>query len=108
MATTIKKLNKGTDADDLSAQVETLRDDIVDLTQMIADLGKSKGYEAASAAIAKATDAREKVSDQAEAARQQALALQGQANDFVHKQPATALGIAAGLGFLIGFLGARK
>ena len=38
----------------------------------------------------------------------QAAAVQGQANDFIKNQPAAALGIAAGLGFLVGLISSRK
>lgn len=108
MATNVKKLGNDTDVSDLSAQIETLRNDLSDLTSIITDLGKAKGNEAVSAAKSKAADARDVVADQAEVARKQAAELQSQANEFVHNQPAAALGIAAGLGFLVGFLGTRK
>ncbi len=93
---------------DLSAQVETLRKDLADLTNIIADLGKAKGEDAISAAKSSANAARDKVVDHAETARLQAMELQDQANSFVKNQPAAALGIAAGIGFLIGMLGSRK
>lgn len=109
MATTAKQSNtNGATASDLSDQIEILRADLGNLTQVMADLGKAKGEDAVAAARTAASSARDKVTDQAEVARQQAADLQGQANDFIHKQPATALGIAAGLGFLIGFMGSRK
>lgn len=93
---------------DLNDQIETLRNDIGSLTQTMADLGRAKGDAAAASVKSAASDARDKAADQVETARLQALELQGHANDFIRNQPATALGIAAGLGFLVGFLGARK
>lgn len=109
MATSQTKVrSNGATPADLAEQVETLRADLSALTQTIADLGKQKGDEATSAAKAKLSDARDAAADTAETARLQALELQGQANDFITKQPATALGIAAGVGFLVGFFGSRK
>ncbi len=110
MATAAKKLNGTTElaAADLAAQIEVLRDDLSSLTHSIAVLGKAKGDEAITAAKSTATDVRQKAVDSAETARLQAMELQSQANDFIKTQPATALGIAAGVGFLIGFIGSRK
>ena len=105
---TATKLNANRDASDLAEQVETLRNDLSALTQTIADLGKQKGEHTIDAAKEKAADVRDRAVDQAEAARCQAMELQGQANDFVRNQPAAALGIAAGIGFLVGFMGTRK
>ncbi|RLJ51657.1 ElaB/YqjD/DUF883 family membrane-anchored ribosome-binding protein [Litoreibacter meonggei] len=111
MASTMTKLStksKSATAEDLAEQIETLRNDLGSLTQTIADLGKAKGDEALASAKSTADNVRAKAADSAETARLQAMELQDQANDFVKNQPATALGIAAGLGFLVGFFGARK
>lgn len=111
MATTAKRTNgkaDGPTADDLAKQIEALQDDLGALTQTIADMGKAKGQAAVSATKAKLADARDNVADHAETARAQAAELHGQANDFVKNQPAAALGIAAGLGFLIGMMTTRK
>lgn len=103
-----KKLKDDTDTSDVGAQLEVLRDDIATLTHIIGDLAKTKGNEAVSTARAKASDLRDSAADHAETARLQALELQDRAGDFVRTQPATALAMAAGLGFLIGFFGSRK
>lgn len=111
MATAAKKLNgnsNGIAPEELSKQVEILREDLSTLTQTIADLGKAKGEEAVASAKAKADEVREKAADTAETARLQAMEIQGQANDFIKNQPATALGIVAGVGFLVGYMTARK
>ena len=93
---------------DLKDQIETLRNDIGTLTRTMADMGKGKGDDAMAHARATMSDMGEQVADHAETARLRAMELQGQANDFIRTQPATALGIAAGAGFLVGFFGARK
>ncbi len=111
MATASKKTNgRASDATaaDLTAQIETLRDDLSALTKTIADLSESAREDVAASAKSKAEHLRGKAEDTAQAAQEQAARMQGQANEFIRNQPATALGIAAGLGFLIGLLGARR
>lgn len=111
MANTSTTLNGNKDSissADLAKQVEILRNDLSSLTEIIGDLGKAKGDEAIAAANAKAAEVRAKLHDSAETARLQAMEMQDQANHFIKTQPATALGLAAGVGFLIGFLGSRK
>lgn len=93
---------------DLTDQIAVIRDDIAALTRMMSDVGKGKANEAADAVKAQAADAQQRLSEHAEVARQHAADMHGQANDFVRNQPATALGIAAGLGFLFGYLGSRR
>lgn len=108
MTSVLKKVNATADSDDLAAQVETLRQDLATLTHSISDLGKAKGDAAVNAAKAKMADVRDQAADTAETARLHAMELQGQADTFIKNQPAAALGIAAGVGFLVGFLGSRK
>ncbi|WP_342076974.1 DUF883 domain-containing protein [Yoonia sp. SS1-5] len=111
MAASTKALNGKTanpSSEDLAKQIEILQKDLGQLTQTIAEIGKSKSDAAVSATKAKLSDARDHVADQAETAKLQAMELQGQANDFIRNQPATALGVAAGLGFLVGIMSTRK
>ncbi|PTX57070.1 ElaB/YqjD/DUF883 family membrane-anchored ribosome-binding protein [Litoreibacter ponti] len=100
--------NSNASADDVAAQLDTLRKDVSDLTSLIADLGKAKGGEISDAAKAKVDELHASARERAAAASDQAAALQGQANDFIKNQPAAALGIAAGLGFLVGLMSSRK
>lgn len=93
---------------DLSAQIETLRADLGNLTQTIAGIGKAKGEEAADMTKAQLAKVQAAATDQAEAARKHAVEMQGHANEFIRNQPAAAMGIAAGVGFLVGFMGSRK
>lgn len=93
---------------DLSDQIETLRNDLTGLTEIITEMGKAKVADVADSAKSKAADLRGRAAAQAEVAKDQAAELQSQAHDFIRNQPATALGIAAGIGFLIGFMGSRK
>ncbi|MBB3992449.1 ElaB/YqjD/DUF883 family membrane-anchored ribosome-binding protein [Sulfitobacter undariae] len=92
---------KNVSVEDLSAQMEILRNDLSNLTQTLSDYGVSKSAEATR--YAKATAA-----DLEAAGRKKASEAQAQAEEFVHNQPATSLGIAAGIGFLVGMMTARR
>ena len=111
MAAVMEKLTRNDDtvtSADLASQMDVLRKDLSALTEIIADLGKAKGDEAVAAAKSKVDAVKDKAADTADTARLQAMELQDQANTFIKNQPATALGIAAGVGFLVGFMGSRK
>lgn len=87
--------------DDLSAQIELLKSDISTLTSTLANYGKAKGTEVTEGAKAC-------VRDLGDAGRERALEAQLQAEEFVRTQPGTALGIAAGIGFIVGLITARR
>jgi ElaB/YqjD/DUF883 family membrane-anchored ribosome-binding protein len=82
--------NKNTSIDDLASQIDTLKNDLAKLTHSLSDYGVAKTEAAAATARDKATEA------------------QLHAEEFVRTQPATSIGIAAGLGFLIGMMTARR
>ena len=94
--------------DDLAAQIDTLKNDISELTRVFSDFGSAKATEATRAVKDKAEELRsagqEKASELHQAGRERALEAQLQAEDFMRRQPATALGIAAGVGFLVGMI----
>jgi ElaB/YqjD/DUF883 family membrane-anchored ribosome-binding protein len=94
--------------DDLAKQIETLKSDVQALTETLGELGKAQGAAAKNAAAEKATALRDAGEDQINRARDTASDLNDQANEFVRTQPATALGIAAGVGFLVGMMSGRK
>ncbi|MDW4499902.1 DUF883 domain-containing protein [Sulfitobacter sp. D35] len=93
---------------DLEAQIATLRDDLGTLTETLKGLGKAKKDELTELAALKAEVAKQKGSEAADAVVQQARDAEAQAREFVRTQPGTALGIAAGLGFLVGLMSARR
>ncbi|MEW9918007.1 YqjD family protein [Marimonas sp. MJW-29] len=108
MASTAKstaKNGRATDTDisieDLSAQIDILKADIASLTDALGTYTKAKGAEASEYAKTKARET-------ARAGREKAVEAQLHAEDFVRNQPATALGIAAGVGFLVGMFTARR
>jgi len=93
---------------DVADQMATLRADISALTSTVSELAKLKGSELSDAAKDQIASAKNVAAAQSEAAKQQAAQLQDQANEFVRTQPATAVGMAAALGFVIGMLMTRK
>jgi len=93
--------DKNVTVEDLSAQIETLKNDLSALTSSLSEYG-----------VGKAAKAKETAQDRAEslksAASDKALEAQLHTEEFVKTQPATALGLAAGLGFLVGLVTARR
>jgi ElaB/YqjD/DUF883 family membrane-anchored ribosome-binding protein len=100
--------NTDASAEDVAAQMIELRNDVADLTKLLGQLAKGKGDDVTEAVQEKAKELRDAAKSHAAAASEQTAALQNQANDFIKSQPAAALGIAAGLGFLVGFMSSRK
>lgn len=93
---------------DLTQQVETLRSDLAGLTEIIADLGKAQGERLGAAAAEKVKQAQDAGKAAADVAAERAELARMQSTDFIRTQPATALGVAVGVGFLIGWMSGRK
>ena len=93
---------------DLAAQLEALKADIVGLSETIAALGKAKGKEVKEYAAAEAAALRERGEEKVAHLQQRAGVLSDQANAMINQNPATAIGVAAGVGFLVGILLTRK
>ncbi|MEX3316103.1 YqjD family protein [Sulfitobacter sp. PS-8MA] len=87
--------------EDLSDQITVLKKDIATLTETLGDYGKAKSDEMRDTA-------RTAAQDLSDAGRLKAMDAQKQAEEFLQSQPGTALGIAAGLGFLVGIVTARR
>ncbi|WP_320178672.1 hypothetical protein [Roseovarius pacificus] len=96
------------DIEQLSEQISTLRADIATISETLYDLGRSSGDAAIDGARRKAADLRDEGERQLRAARHHAEDMGQQATDAVRAQPAAAVGIAVGVGFLLGFMTGRK
>ncbi|MBS8225661.1 DUF883 family protein [Vannielia litorea] len=94
--------------DEVSAQIAALKSDISALTNAVAELGRAKTSEFQSYAKSKASEAKAKAHEGADYVKHNAEYAYGRANDFVTERPATAIGIAAAVGFLIGHFSSRK
>lgn len=108
MPTATKNSKTAPTTEDLAAQVETLKADIATLTKTLSNYGKSQGRHLAEVAKDGVHNARQKGEEQFENLKGQAADLSRQAEDFVSERPAVSLGIAAGAGFLVGMLTARR
>ncbi len=102
MATVSERNGKtAPDAADIADQIETLRADLAELTTTVSGYARGKGQ----AMRDDATHRAEKLGQDASRAASQAA---DQAGDMVRQNPATALGAAAAVGFLVGFLSTRR
>lgn len=93
--------------DDLSQQVELLKADIARLTETIAELGKAKGREYSDEALRRVNSVRNEAENRARLARVQAEDKVDEIEAYVRQNPATALGIAAFVGLIVGFITRR-
>lgn len=92
----------------LRAQIADLKEDITSISKTLVDLGAARR----DAAIDGVRDAANNMRDRGQKAYNQAQThaeeIGQQAADAVRKQPAAAVGVAVGIGFLLGFISGRK
>lgn len=111
--------NGKSDASDVAAQIDTIKADVAALTALLADLTDQKKEELKAGAADAVNRAKSRAKDEASMARARATeageALRDsvedhytQAEDAVRRQPAMAVGVAAGVGFLVGLLASRR
>ena len=93
---------------ELQAQIAALKSDIAALTSTIADYGKAKGKSAAASAKATMEDARAKGGEQLAVFQDEAVKAYRSVETSARENPAAAVGIAAGIGFLFGLLTTRR
>ncbi|WP_306113383.1 MULTISPECIES: YqjD family protein [unclassified Roseovarius] len=96
------------ETEQLSAQIDALKDDIATISKTLVEMGSARRD-------AVVNDASEKVAHLKTSSEKRLQEMQGKAEeianrtgDAVRNQPATAVGIAVGVGFLLGFLSGRK
>ena len=95
-------------SDDVRDQIATLQADIAALTKTVSEYGKAQSDSAKSMAADKAEELRLRASILKDDAEAQIKSGYAQAETAVKDNPAAAVGIAAGLGFLVGLLSARR
>ncbi|SEN98868.1 Membrane-anchored ribosome-binding protein, inhibits growth in stationary phase, ElaB/YqjD/DUF883 family [Pseudorhodobacter antarcticus] len=93
---------------DLSKQVAVLREDIAKLTAVVADYSKAQGVQLKSIVSDKANELTETGRAAADSAKDVAKIAYSDAEGAIRANPASAVGIAAGLGFLVGLLTSRR
>lgn len=91
-------------AEALRAQFQTLKDEIAQLTSTVGDMGRT-GVEALRSTAAGAQAAAGETLSEAKA---RVAGTKGEVEAFARDKPAQAMGIAAGVGLLIGLLLARR
>ncbi|MDM7971228.1 MAG: hypothetical protein QUV10_16570 [Paracoccaceae bacterium] len=95
-------------ADDLSKQLETLRADVASLTEAIGNLTRAEAREAADGARRVVRKARDGVEHEYEKLQHQAVEAVDHADALIREKPAMAMGIAAGVGMLVGLMMSRR
>ncbi|WP_050524332.1 DUF883 family protein [Pseudorhodobacter wandonensis] len=93
---------------DLSKQVAVLREDIANLTAIVSEYGKAQSGQIKSLVANKAADLADTGATAANAAKATAKVAYSEAEEKIRENPASAVGIAAGLGFLVGILTSRR
>ncbi|MEC7764753.1 MAG: DUF883 domain-containing protein [Pseudomonadota bacterium] len=93
---------------DLEAQIASLKTDVSSLTATLKDLTTTAGAEAKYRASSTAKKARAQGEKAYHDAQDATVAAYRNAENQVRENPAAAVGIAAGVGFVIGLFLARK
>ena len=99
---------KTADTEELGRQIETIRRDIAVLTDLIAELGRSRRDAASQQGQQKVTELRSRAEAAGVDAMERVNELGERAQAQVREQPAAALLVATGIGFLAGLLMRRK
>lgn len=99
---------KPADTDDIQKQLATLQADVSELTKVVGDFGKSQSSRFQAAAKDKADKLRHDAEAQYHKAEAQLHDSYAKAEAAVRENPGMALGIAAGVGFIVGLLASRR
>jgi len=94
--------------EDLSRQIEALRADLTGLAETLKALGLAQTRAAADEVRSRAENARAAGAQQVEELQARLDAMLGEADKLARDRPVTAMGIAAGFGFLFGLLLGRR
>ncbi len=93
---------------DVSAQMAVLREDIANLTAAVGNYGKVQASQLKAVATEKAASVAQSGAETAAAVRKNAEIAYSDAESAVRANPAAAISIAAGLGFLVGMIATRR
>ncbi|NNF92179.1 MAG: DUF883 domain-containing protein [Boseongicola sp.] len=103
---TTKSSDKSHEAElkDLYAMLDVLKADMKELTRTVGEVGKAEANRAVDTAKAKGKEVKAAGEAQIDALRTQAEDYGRATGQYVRENPTAALGIAAGLGLLVGFM----
>lgn len=93
---------------DLETELAVLRSDISEITDTIKNIGRSGASDLNARARETAGALKAKGAEQARRAGDNAAAAYSSAEDTVRQNPAASVGIAAGVGFIVGLFLARR
>lgn len=110
MATTKPNLTvtDSTDASDVAAQLEAVKADLAELTRTMASFASAKGADARARVASEAAALSESAKAQLARAQAEGERVAIQTGDMIRERPGTAVGIAAAVGFAIGYLSSRR
>ncbi|MEV8467195.1 hypothetical protein AB0T83_10435 [Fluviibacterium sp. DFM31] len=108
MAQTKPTTTPSQDIAELSKQIDALKEDISGLSSAFASLASSSRDAAITGAREKAAQARAAGEDQVDAMLRNAEELGQRTSTAIREQPAMAVGLAVGAGFLLGLLLGRR
>lgn len=94
--------------DDLGKQLDTLREDVAQLTRTIAQLTRDEAEHAADTARDALGKARAGVAQEYDRVSAQGRQAVDHADALIREKPAMAMGVAAGVGLLVGLMMSRK
>lgn len=94
--------------EDLSRQIEALRADLAGIAETLKALGIAQGKAAADEVRSRAEHARNAGEQHVEEMRARLDEMIAEADRMARAKPVTAMGIAAGFGFLLGLLLGRR
>lgn len=93
---------------DIQKQLSVLQKDVSELTRIMGEYGRAQGESLKESASRKAHELRDEADARFRRGEAQARDAYMQAETAVRDNPAAAMGIAAGLGFLVGLITARR
>jgi ElaB/YqjD/DUF883 family membrane-anchored ribosome-binding protein len=94
--------------DDVSEQLAVLRNDVAALTNTLKDLTRAEAQDAADGAKRVARKARDGVEHEYVKLQKQAGDAVDHADALIREKPAMAMGVAAGVGLLVGLMLSRR
>lgn len=101
-------LKPASDTEALSEQISTLRADVSALAELMGDIGKARGQEAKHRIEEKAHEARDRGEEALREAGARFSELEGETRSNIAANPFRAIGIAAAVGFVLGYVGSRR
>ncbi|SFT86401.1 DUF883 family protein [Sedimentitalea nanhaiensis] len=96
------------ETEDLAQQLADLRADLTKITNTLAEMGSKRSEAAVESLRGSAQALRDQGEQSLKVAQARAQNVTQQAENAVRDQPAMAVGIAVGLGFLLGVITSRK